>query len=326
MKSPFTGGEVTLQCEKRTLNYRKDRFEYVCNYYVCKDTQEEFTTTELDELNMIQIYNQYRVRNGIPFPDEIKALRSKYGVSARTMSLILGLGENQYRLYENGEMPTVGIGRMINSIRKSSTFIDILFDAKQSIPAEEYDTIVERVKLIEEPVNESYLFKGISRSIMNGFALPSESKLKNTILYILEKAGDTYQTKMNKLLFYVDFYSYKLRGFGITGMVYKAIQYGPVPEHYERIYSNFDEIELRSSLYQDKEVIEMHPLVSADRQALSDEERTIIDVIVNRLGRMSATQISDLSHNEPAWIANQATHSYISFDYAFSLKEPAICS
>lgn len=91
MKSPFTGGNVALQQENSELMFRKEKFQYVHLYYQCEDTKERFTTTEIDELNLSQVYNQYRVKYGIPFPDEIKRIRQMYELSASKMSEILGL-------------------------------------------------------------------------------------------------------------------------------------------------------------------------------------------------------------------------------------------
>ena len=46
MKSPFTGGDAALCHEKQSFEFRKDNFEIVYHFYRCKDTNEEFTTTE----------------------------------------------------------------------------------------------------------------------------------------------------------------------------------------------------------------------------------------------------------------------------------------
>lgn len=46
------------------------------------------------------------------------------------------------------------------------------------------------------------------------------------------------KTKLNKEMYYVDFYSYKKYGRSISGLAYRAIQYGPVPEHYETVYDH----------------------------------------------------------------------------------------
>jgi len=72
MKSPFTGGKVTLKQEDSELVFRKEKFQYTHFYYQCEDTNERFTTTEIDEINLSQVYNQYRIKYGIPFPDGIK--------------------------------------------------------------------------------------------------------------------------------------------------------------------------------------------------------------------------------------------------------------
>ena len=60
MISPFTGGEVKLCQEQRELIFRKEKFAYTALFYVCLDTKEQFTTTELDEINLGQVHNQYR--------------------------------------------------------------------------------------------------------------------------------------------------------------------------------------------------------------------------------------------------------------------------
>ena len=85
MKSPFTGGEVRLMQESRELIFRKEKFTYVAHYYVCVDTEEQFTTTELDALNINQVYNQYRVKYGIPFPDEIAEIRAFYVIGIQNV-------------------------------------------------------------------------------------------------------------------------------------------------------------------------------------------------------------------------------------------------
>ena len=61
MKSPITGKEMLLIKESRILTFRNKEFEVVYHHYKCEDSEEFFTTTELDEINLNQLYNQYRV-------------------------------------------------------------------------------------------------------------------------------------------------------------------------------------------------------------------------------------------------------------------------
>ncbi len=192
---------------------------YLAHYYVCLDTQEQFTTTELDMLNINQVYNQYRVKYGIPFPDEISSVRTFYGLSASKMSEILGLGANQYRLYENGEMPSEAIGKLLKSILNPNTFVEFVKNAENQFTTSDYAKIIEKtersVKRMEEDKNHSMIFGTAVRAVTNGYAPQSYGRLRNIILFFLDKCGGVFNTKMNKLLFYTDFLSYKIRGIGM---------------------------------------------------------------------------------------------------------------
>jgi len=118
----MTGKEMTYCQETRTANYRGETFTYTAHYYLCEDSGERFTTTASDTEDMEQVYSQYRHRHGIPGPEEIKAIRMKYRVSAARMSRILGLGANQYRLYEAGEMPSLSNARLILLVADEKNF------------------------------------------------------------------------------------------------------------------------------------------------------------------------------------------------------------
>ena len=72
MKSPITGRPMSLLIDKSILVFRKENFEYSHKSYYCKDSEQNFTTRELDEFNLNQVYNQYRDKHNIPFPDEVR--------------------------------------------------------------------------------------------------------------------------------------------------------------------------------------------------------------------------------------------------------------
>lgn len=116
MKSPFTGGSVTKKFKIETLTFRKEKFTVKRYYYICNDTGKTFSNAEVDDLVLNDVYNQYRERYGIPSPQMLKELRLKYDLSAHIMSKIMGIGINQYGLYENGEMPTKAIGQKLATL------------------------------------------------------------------------------------------------------------------------------------------------------------------------------------------------------------------
>ena len=211
MQSPFTGGHATLRHELSELTFRKEKFQYVHQFYECDETKERFTTTALDEVNVGQVYNQYRAKYGIPFPDEIKRIRQRYGMPASKMSQILGFGDNQYRLYENGDMPSEANGKILMSIQNPHIFESFVTNARNQFEEDEFAKILSKVKSVKTDANDAfikdYIFNGSRRDIFNGYATQSISKLKNIILFYIEKYHGVFFTMMNKLLFYTDFYS-----------------------------------------------------------------------------------------------------------------------
>lgn len=105
------------------------------------------------------------------------AVRKKYGVSAAKMSLILGFGTNQWRLYESGEVPSVSNGRMIRSIMDPSAFLCYVHSSRHLLEEKEYKKVSARIEEIAEITErrreEHYALSRIfqcERGEENGFA------------------------------------------------------------------------------------------------------------------------------------------------------------
>ncbi len=325
MKSPFTGGETILKSERRELVFRKETFSYVAQFYECVDTKEQFTTTELDEVNISQIYNQYRVKYGIPFPDEIKGIREQYGLSATKMSEILGFGANQYRLYENGEMPSEAVGKTLRSIMEPEVFMMYVKSSRNQFSEAEYEKIHAKLTHVINRFSETnrvdLRFNCEKRSSLNGYAPQSYEKIKNAILFYIKELGSVFSTKMNKLLFYTDFYSYRTRGVGITGLAYRAIQFGPVPIKWNVLYSSIDCVDVDIIPFVNGGAAErLISFVEPDMTKLTKDEQKILNIVLDKFAKCSSTDISAISHKEDAWINYHDKSQAIDYSEAFTLK------
>jgi len=64
-KSPFTGGNVKLITEDRGFMYKGELVTIPYSYYLCEDTKEQFTTTELDEENMRRLHHSYSSKQDV---------------------------------------------------------------------------------------------------------------------------------------------------------------------------------------------------------------------------------------------------------------------
>ncbi len=325
MISPFTSGHATLKYEKRELTYRKETYSYIAQFYEDNKTHEQFTTTEMDEANITQVYNQYRVKHAIPFVDEIIALRETYDLSALKMSAILGFGDNQYRQYEEGYVPAESNGKILKACMNPHIFETFVKNSRQQLTEKEYNKIINKIESVKNQydntdVRQNLIFGQTERCAESGFAPQSIQRLQNVILYFIDKCGGIFNTKMNKLLFYTDFFHYRQHGQALTGLSYRAIQYGPVPVRWDRVFSLLDHIE--QELIEHESGASGTRLISSQKPDLSmfsPGELSTLETIAKRFQETSASEISAISHKEKAWKQFVGTSQPIEFCTAFSL-------
>ncbi len=333
MKSPFTGGTTTQEREIRFLEYRKDKFEVLYHYYVCVDTNEQFTTTELDTLNLNQVYNKYRAKYGIPFTDEIKSIREKYDLSAIKMSEVLGLGANIYRNYEAGEIPSVSTGRLIRLAEDPREFTKLLEMTKNSLEPHEYERVKKKIDHAlsgwgaVEDMWAGWLLGNKYPNILNGYRVPSIERIGNMVRFFANR-NQPFTTALNKLLFYSDFGHFKKYGQGISGMCYVALPKGPVPENYGGIYNclvNADFVKVQEEDFGefvgDKFFTDDVVVFDPEEGPFSEAELETLEYVSDKFKGKTTKKIVDISHQEPAWKDNADSHNRISFEYGFVLKK-----
>lgn len=333
MKSPITGKEMTLVKEKRTMDFRKETFQVVFHFYKCEDSGEQFTTTTLDEVNMNQVYNQYRDKFNIPFPDEIIRIREKYGLSAAKMSEILGFGVNGYRQYESGEMPSIANAKLIQMVNDPKKFIDMvelcgtLEDKVKAKHIQKAQLLVEERKRNIFSLNlKDYLLGNHLADIYSGYRNPSIEKFTEMVVYFSEQMKP-YKTKMNKLLFYADFLMFKESCFSISGVRYNAINMGPVPHNFQSVFeylSNNNEIDIYYSEFSNGgygEQFIAKPNRPFNATIFSITELRVLKKIAEIFKNTSTNDIIELSHLEKAWKENEQTKNVISYEYAFELSQ-----
>lgn len=307
-------GERYFQ-EIRTAIFRKEEFQYI-HTGIIDESGETWTTTELDEANIFQVYNQYRAKHGIPFPDEIIGLRRHYGLSAAKMAQILGFGINQYRMYEDGEVPSISNARVIIASREKAVFMSFLEASKADMSESEYNRIKSKV----DGTQGDFILRG-KPSEYTGFRSLSDEKITAVVQSLLSRMGATFVTKMNKLLFYADFINYKRHGYGITGLTYRALQFGPAPTDWAKIYSSLPNVDMEEYIYSSGQSgIRLKSKSAEPEDVLDEKEKNVIEDVCRLFHDANAGEISNISHLEKGWIDNHATHSEISYQDAFVLN------
>jgi putative zinc finger/helix-turn-helix YgiT family protein len=330
MESPITGKEMVLKTEKRSLKFKNEEFEVVCQYYFYEESGEEFETEEMMDNSLNQVYNAYRVKHNLPFPEEIREIREKYGLTPSKMSKILGFGINQYNNYEKGEIPSKSNANLILLAKKATGFKTIV-ENSEGLKEEEKKKLLSKIEKLcsQEEAHFSFsiermIFGGQpSPSILNGYKRPSAEKVFNVLAFFAEHLKP-YKTKLNKLFFYLDFSHFRKYGHSLSGLEYRAIQIGPVPYRFDLIFQ-----EAESNGYVERSINLMRDFVSEqflpsvknfNPEIFTEEEINSMKEVAERFKTTSTKDIIDLSHQEEAWIAEERQKNMINYNYSFFLK------
>ena len=275
---------------------------------------------------MNQVYNQYRDKFNIPFPEEITKIRESYGLSASKMSEILGFGVNSYRQYEAGEMPSVANAKLIQMIDKPQSFINMVElcatldeKTKEKYIQKAQSMLEHRKRNIFNLNFKEYLLGNHLADIFSGYRNPNFEKFTEMVVFFSEKI-EPYKTKMNKLLFYADFLMFKQSCFSISGVRYKAIEMGPVPSNFQSIFeymANNNEIDICTTEFPNGYVGEQFK-ARHDRgfnaALFSATELETLEKVANAFKSTSTNDIVEISHLEQAWKNNIKERGIISYE------------
>ena len=154
----------------------------------------------------------------------------------------------------------------------------------------------------------------------NGDKELSLDVVADMIRYFANSASVTslYLVKLMKLLWYGDSLSYKRRGYAISGLAYRAFPMGAVPEAYKSI------IDLSTIHYEEVDMgdgtgYKFLPSEDTDFPHLTSEDKSILDAVIQRFGRLSKNEIVETMHKEDAY-TETAHYDIIQFKYAKTLS------
>lgn len=323
------------RCTKVTnIDFRKESYSVIYHYYWDEESGEQFTDEEQETININQVYNQYRAKYNVPFPDQIKEIRDKYGLSQTKMAELLGFGVNMYRQYENGEIPSSSNAKLIQMADDPIKFKELVESSYNVIDDKGKQELFARIDtLIRE--QQSFQSNGLKDYLMSdgptekvssyrGYKKPNLRRFTELVVYFAQELKP-WKTQLNKLLFYADFYHYKKTGYGISGAEYFAIKMGPVPHKFHSIFEYIEDagdIEIHSTVFPDGNCGEsFHPVKGRkfDKSLFDKDEIETLQTIKESLGNKSTQEIIRISHEELGWKENIDSKGKINYDYAFSL-------
>jgi hypothetical protein len=156
-------------------------------------------------------------------------------------------------------------------------------------------------------------------------------KTKELILYIANRLSSKNNyglTLLNESLYFIDSISYLKRGKGISDFTYVKQTFGPTPEprHFLSLRDMMvasGDIEVTESEFfgrlQKRFVARREPKVDV----FNVEEIVIIDDVLSHIEDFNGAQISEMSHQFPAWRAAADREELPFFTFLLSSKTPS---
>jgi len=143
------------------------------------------------------------------------------------------------------------------------------------------------------------------QSVVDGDASDIDKvKYKNLILYLAQRIGarpNVGETVFYKMIYYVETLA-RTKGGSMTNEKFYKMQYGPVPATFRTITHEMidnNELDRVSGRYFTYMQTKYLPRVAPT--GLTPEDQAIIDKIIITLGDKTATELSDLSHQDEPW-------------------------
>lgn len=150
----------------------------------------------------------------------------------------------------------------------------------------------------------------------------NERLYKNAVLYFVKYCNNQYlhATKLNKLLYYLDFISFRDHKKPLTGDVYIHQGYGPVPSRVDEILAELKSegaIGADAVAYKDGELIqfELKDGGMLDESVFSSEQKKLLKQICDEFGNWPTEKLVAQTHLEAPWFYSKP---YEVVDYAYA--------
>lgn len=311
-------------CENRSISVKGESFSVSVHLWKCLDCHQEFDDPEklCDELD--DAYRQYRVKHGLLQPEEIKKLRESLTLTQQELALLLGWSPATICRYENGALQEKSHDQMLQVLKDPLSLHRLLIKNDNIFPKKRHQELMNYFsKLIDQKRNDYMMQLIISRQpdIFSGNVTFNPQKYAAVIQFFtgLSSHRRIPKTKMNKLLFYTDFFYFRKKESSLTGSVYTHEPYGPCPSNFQFLFDYFIEqnfLELNEFIPSADRIIEM---ISCGKnqtvEILENNEKKILFHIFEKLGHLNASELSRLSHLEKGYTLTQLKEP-ISYEYS----------
>ncbi|MBO5094188.1 MAG: DUF4065 domain-containing protein [Lachnospiraceae bacterium] len=262
--------------KKKTIIKKMKEKEYPVSITVaiCAECGAEMSIPGLMDKNIREVDEQYRAAEGIISVDDIEKLMKIYKLGKAPLSLALGFGEVTITRYLEGQIPSKEYSDIMRMALTSPAYMKKLLEKnKKRIAGIAYD-------------------KAMTAAVQMETLFSVSEKMLRVIAYVFKSLEEVTPLMLQKLLYMIQ---------GVFMALYKrpifeeecmAWMHGPVyPEVYE-LFRDFKYNPIDDARF---------AVFEGTVDALTEEERKVIDMVVNTFGIYSGKVLEKITHNEEPW-------------------------
>ena len=306
--------EIEVRTRMTNIIIRGEEVEYEETYFLCPNSdkeEQEFVTGQMENENLLKARNAYRRNHGLLTTDEIIAIRKVYGLSQVDLAKLLGWGEATISRYESKAIQDETYDTMLRLIKENPyAVLDFIqkngekFSKRKKLEIEQriMDHLNEEGKeFLQRKSLESEYVDYQEPCDENGYRLLDIDKLETIISYIAKRVTHLYKVRLMKMLWYADALFFKEHGIAMTGLVYCHDDMGALPiGHYQIVGLE----KVNTKMEEEYEYTKYHflPNDKLDESILSDQEKDVLDRVINKFISFNAQEIVRYMHKETAYI------------------------
>lgn len=266
--------EYMLQ-KRRIVRMIRDReYSFEITMAICSQCGEEMSIPGLIDRNVQEIDEQYRLAEGIVTVKDIERLMKLYKIGKGPLSLALGFGEVTIPRYLEGQIPSKEYSAIIKSALSSPAFMR------------------EKLAGNREKLTDAAYKKAMAAAEGLEVLFCVSEKMLGVIACIFEELEEVTPLMLQKLLYFIQGIYSALYGKPLFEEDCRAWVHGPV---YPEVYTLF-----RDFKYNPIDDVRFGLLKGTD-DVLTEEERDVIDRVVNTFGIYGGKVLERITHNEEPW-------------------------
>lgn len=266
--------EYMLQKRRIVKTIRDREYTFEVTAAICRECGEEMSIPGLIDRNVQEIDEQYRWTEGIVTVKDIERLMKLYKIGKGPLSLALGFGEVTIPRYLEGQIPSKEYSDIIKSALSSPAFMR------------------EKLAGNREKLTDAAYKKAMAAAEGLEVLFCVSEKMLGAIACIFEELEEVTPLMLQKLLYFIQGIYSALYGKPLFEEDCRAWVHGPV---YPEVYTLF-----RDFKYNPIDDVRFGLLKGTD-DVLTEEERDVIDRVVNTFGIYGGKVLERITHNEEPW-------------------------